>query len=200
MALSFPDVLDAGAAPAVPPVSEAVSPSSATNAATFQEIYAEHVVLIWRGLRGLGVPEASLEDAVQDVFLVVHRRLGSFDGSSTVRTWLFGIALHVARNYRRREQRKGGCTSLDAAPEVADAAPGPHEDAATAEALRQVALALETLDDVKREVFVLAELEQMSAAEIAETLGINVNTVYSRLHAARRAFEAAVTRLNGGRR
>ena len=108
--------------------------------------------------------------------------------------------LRVARNYRRREHRKGGHAPLDRAPDVADAAPGPHEEAATAEALRRLALLLGALDEPKREVFVLFELEQMSAPEIAEALGINVNTVSSRLRAARRAFEAAVERNQGGRR
>jgi RNA polymerase sigma-70 factor (ECF subfamily) len=198
MAVITPDLLEFRALPAAPIEPTAVA--SAPSDTKFRAIYAEHVDLVWRGLRGLGVPEASVEDAVQDVFLVVHRRLESFEARSSFRTWLFGIVLRIARNHRRREQRKGGCASLDAAPEIADAAPGPHEEAATAEALRSLALALGSLDEMKREVFVLAELEQMSAPEIAETLGINVNTVYSRLRVARREFEAAVARKNGGRR
>jgi RNA polymerase sigma-70 factor, ECF subfamily len=198
MAVISPDLLDFRALPAAPV--EATEIASAPSDTKFREIYAEHVDLVWRSLRGLGVPEASVEDAVQDVFLVIHRRLESFEARCSFRTWLFGIVLRVARNHRRREQRKGGCASLDAAPEIADAAPGPHEEAARAEALRGLALALGDLDEAKREVFVLAELEQMSAPEIAETLGINVNTVYSRLRAARREFEAAIARKNGGRR
>ena len=161
---------------------------------SFALLYADNLDLVWRALRGLGVSEASVEDAVQDVFLVVHRRMDSFEARSSFRTWLYGVVLHVARNHRRREHRKGGCASLDSGPEIADLAPGPHEEAAAAEAMRRLAMLLEGLDEAKREVFVLAELEQMSAPEIAEALGINVNTVYSRLRAARQAVEAAAGR------
>lgn len=171
-----------------------VSGAHALSALTFPLLYAEHLDVVWRSLRGLGVGEANVEDAVQDVFLVVHRRLDSFEARSSFRTWLYSIVLHVARNHRRREHRKGGCASLDAAPEIADNAPGPHEEASAAEALRQLARLLEGLDEAKRDVFVLAELEELSAPEIAETLGINVNTVYSRLRAARQAVEAAAAR------
>ena len=162
----------------------------------FQGLYAEHLDLVWRSLRSLGVPAASVEDASQDVFLVVHRRLPEFAGHSTVRTWIFGIVLHVARNHRRRERRKGGLAPLDV--ELAGGGPGPDQEAETAEALEQVAEVLGELDEAKREVFVLGELEQMTAPEIAEALGINVNTVYSRLRAARLAFTAALARRGGG--
>jgi RNA polymerase sigma-70 factor (ECF subfamily) len=167
---------------------------------SFRAIYTEHVDLVWRNLRGLGVPESNVEDAVQDVFIVIHRRRDDFEARSSFRTWLLGIVLHVARNYRRTERRKGGCAPLDSAPEIADGGPGPHEEAATAQALRKLAELLGELDDDKREVFVLAELEQMSAPEIARALGINVNTVYSRLRAARRTFEEAAARKNGSLR
>jgi RNA polymerase sigma-70 factor (ECF subfamily) len=174
--------------------------ASASEAPVFGLVYAQHLDLVWRTLRGLGVGDACVEDAVQDVFLVVHRRLDSFEARSSLRTWLYGIVLHVARNHRRRAQRKGRGEPLDAAPEIADSAPGPHEEAAAAEALRRLATLLDGLEEGKREVFVLAELEELSAPEIAETLGINVNTVYSRLRAARKAVEAAAARENGGGR
>jgi RNA polymerase sigma-70 factor (ECF subfamily) len=168
----------------------ALPPAPADGGAPgFDRLYEEQVDFVWRTLRCLGVRDAALEDAAQDVFVVVHRRLGDFQARSSVRTWLFGIALRVAGDHRRRERRKGGLAPLDF--EVEDGAPGPHEEAARAEALRSLAQALEALDEDKRAVLVLAELEQMSAPEIAAALGINVNTVYSRLRAARRAFEAA---------
>jgi RNA polymerase sigma-70 factor (ECF subfamily) len=172
--------------------------ASAETGQSFEAIYAEHVDMVWRSLRSLGVPEASVEDATQDVFLVVHRRLPEFAERSSVRTWLFGIVLHVARNHRRRERRKGGCAPLDTEP--AHEGPDPHEEAVTAQALEQLAQVLGELDEAKREVFVLAELEQMTAPEIAEALGINVNTVYSRQRAARLAFAAALARRGGVRR
>ncbi len=174
-----------------PPMDAEIVPSTAP-AQSFQAIYAEHVDRVWRSLRGLGVPGPSVEDAVQDVFLVVHRRLAEFEGRSTVRTWLFGIVLRVAKNHRRQERRQGGCDPLDL--EVADGGPGPHEEAATAEALQRLAEVLGDLDEPKREMFVLTDLLEMTAPEIAGALGINVNTVYSRQRKARLAFAAALAR------
>jgi RNA polymerase sigma-70 factor (ECF subfamily) len=159
---------------------------------SFEELYDLHVDFVWRSLRSLGVREHALEDAVQDVFLVVHRRLAEFEHRSTFRTWIFGVAMRVAHDHRRREARKGGLSPLDV--EIADRAPSPDERAAQAEALREVAELLEALDPEKRAIFVLAELEQWTAPEIAEALSINLNTVYSRIRAARRDFEAAYAR------
>lgn len=196
MAVTAPDLLEF----------RATEPSPASETAprlaqaSFHDIYVQHVDLVWRGLRGLGVAESAVEDATQDVFIVVHRRLHEFEARSSFRTWLYGIVLRVARNYRRTEQRKGGCASLDGAPEIPDVGPSPQDEAATAQALRELAIVLAELDEPKREVFVLAELEQMSAPEIADALGIKVNTVYSRLRAARMAFDAAVLRRKGGLR
>src|SRR5262245_35620338 len=90
-------------------------PDAAPPALSFEAVYDEHAETVSRGLRRLGVPDASVDDALQDVFVVVHRRLGEFEGRSTLRTWLFGIALGVARNYRRSARRR--------APEGAHAAP-----------------------------------------------------------------------------
>jgi RNA polymerase sigma-70 factor (ECF subfamily) len=165
---------------------------------SFDEVYEECVDFVWRGLRSLGVREHALDDAVQDVFVVVHRRLAEFEHRSSIRSWVFGIAMRVARDHRRRERRKGGLEPLDV--DLVDAGPGPMEEAAKAEALREVARVLEALDPDKRAVFVLAELEQWTAPEIAEALGVNVNTVYSRIRTARREFEAAFQRLKEERK
>jgi RNA polymerase sigma-70 factor (ECF subfamily) len=165
---------------------------------SFDEVYDEHVDFVWRSLRSLGVREHTLEDAVQDVFVVVHRRLAEFQHRSTLRTWVFGIAMRVAHDHRRRESRKGGLAPLDF--EVLDHAPSPDDHAAQTQALHEVAQVLETLDPEKRAVFLLAEVEQWTAPEIAEALGINLNTVYSRIRTARREFDAAYARRKDERR
>jgi RNA polymerase sigma-70 factor (ECF subfamily) len=170
-----------GAAPSVP---------------AFAQVYDELFDFVWRSVRRLGVPPAGVDDAVQDVFVIVHRRLPEFEGRSSLKTWVFGIALRVARDHKRRDRRKGGHEPLDAA--MPDHAPGPAEAAARAEAVRELDRLLASLDDDKRAVFVLAEIEELTAPEIAEALSIPVNTVYSRLRAARRDFEAALAA--GGRR
>ena len=164
---------------------------------SFDDVYDEHAEVVWRGLRRLGVPEASVDDAMQDVFVVVHRRLGEFEGRSSVRTWLFGIALGVARNYRRSARRRAPEGALAA--EVDDDLPAPDSRdpegrAQNAEAVRTLHALLDELDEDKRTVFVLADLEEMTAPEIAATLSLNLNTVYARIRAARLAFEQAVAR------
>ena len=119
--------------------------------------------------------------------------LDDFEGRSSWKTWVFGIALRVVRTYRRTQQRKGNVDPLP--PDLADpSGASPMEEAAKGEAVRILDRLLDELDDDKRVVFVLTELEQMTAKEIAEALAINVNTVYSRLRAARSAFERSVER------
>jgi RNA polymerase sigma-70 factor (ECF subfamily) len=164
----------------------------ARGAPSFEAVYDEWFEFVWRSVRRLGVADASLDDAVQDVFVVVHRQLPAFEGRSSMKTWLFGIALRVARDHHRAARRKGGLLPLTA--NVADAAAGPYEQAVTSEAVRELDRLLAELDEDKRVVFILAELEQMTAPEIAEAVGINVNTAYSRMRAARLAFEAALAR------
>jgi RNA polymerase sigma-70 factor, ECF subfamily len=147
----------------------------------------------------LGVAPSAVEDAAQDVFVIAHRRLGDFEGRSSVKTWLFGIALRVARDHRRaaRRRRDHGLVpegEADAATVVDTASPSPLESASRSEAVERLMAILGELDDDRRAVFILAELEQMSAPEIADAVGAPVNTVYTRLRAARRAFNEAVAR------
>ncbi|MFZ5892648.1 MAG: RNA polymerase sigma factor [Myxococcota bacterium] len=156
------------------------------------EIYEAHFDFVWRSLRRLGVPEAQLEDAVHDVFLVAHRRLAEFEGKSSLKTWLFAIAMRVAQNLRRSLARRSGEFSEDDVASDAEAAPD-----AQAERSRAVELGVRVLNELdadKRVVFILAELEQLPASEIADALGIPLFTVYSRLRAARRAFDAGIAR------
>jgi len=168
----------------------------------FTAVYDEHFAFVWRSLRRLGVHDRLLDDAAKDVFIVVHRRLGEFEGRSTLKSWLFAIARRVAHDHRRRVGRKERTEEL---PEtVADHGATPAAGAERAEAVRVLHEILGSLDDDKREVFMLAELEQMTVPEIADAIGANVNTVYSRLRVARQAFEQAVSRRlardPGGRR
>lgn len=172
----------------------------------FEEVYDEHFAFVWRTARRLGIRDSATADVVQEAFLVVHRRLAEFEARSSVRTWLYGIVRRVVHGHRRTAQRKDPRTRAgEDGPNVdtvADGEPGPEETVEQADAVRLMHRLLDELDLDKREVLVLAELEQMSVPEIAEATGENVNTVYSRLRAARRDFEMAVTRFQSrdGRR
>lgn len=183
--------------PQASPVGERDVPSGRAELAA---VYEAHFRYVWRCLRSLGVRDAQIEDALQDVFVVVQRKLVDFDGGAQLRTWLYAIALRIARKYRERGRREHSSLedaqqSLEAAPQSDLSLPASAEGAALSnERLALARAALEALDDDKREVFVLARVEQMSAPQIASIVGIPLNTVYSRLRAARLAFEAEVAR------
>lgn len=157
-----------------------------------EAIYDEHFDFVWRSLRRLGVEPGSLDDALQDVFLVVHRRLAEFEARSSLKTWLFGICMRVASDYLRKRRHRPLGNETD--PDLPDGAPDPLEQAARGEAVAFLDAQLAALAPDKRAVFILSELEDMSCPEIAEAVGANVNTVMSRLKAARTEFEAAVKR------
>jgi RNA polymerase sigma-70 factor (ECF subfamily) len=160
--------------------------------AGFDALYDEHFAFVWRSLKRLGVPVEALDDAVQDVFMVALRRRADFRGQSSERTWLFGIAHNVAHEQRRKQRRASVHEDLDE--ELSAPHPSPLDALTTAEALRFVRSFLETLDEERRAVFVMMELEQMPAPEVARALGVNLNTVYSRRRAARLEFLRRVER------
>jgi RNA polymerase sigma-70 factor (ECF subfamily) len=155
------------------------------------EVYERHFEYVYRCLRHLGVWEASLDDAAQDVFLVVHKKLADFDGGVPVTTWLYAIVIRIARRYR---ERQGKARRHDDDASLAhDRSPEGELDARRKLAFAR--RALDELDDDKREVFVLADVHQLPAAEIATITGAPLNTVYSRLRVARELFARATRRL-----
>src|SRR5205085_10742820 len=122
---------------------------------TFDRVYAEHFDAVFRSLRRLGVADAMVDDAAQETFLIVHRKLKGFEGRAAMRTWVLAIALRVASDWRRLQRRKLLRTE-PITEAVVDERLGPDEHAANAQALRLVDEVLGTLDDDKREAFVLA--------------------------------------------
>ena len=162
------------------------------------EIYAQHADFVFRNLRRLGVHESLIDDAVQDVFLVVHRRLADFEARAQVTTWLFGIVLRVAQSYRRSAMRRRARLTEAPSAEVEQipttTAEGPAELFERREASVLLHRLLDELDDDKRAMLVCVELEQLTVPEAAESLGLNLNTAYGRLRAARAAFNEAVAR------
>lgn len=178
-----------------------LSPSPpATRAPPFDAVYTEHFAFVWRVLRRAGVSSAYLDDAAQETWVVVHRRLGTFEGRSSLRTWLAGVAMRVASDHRRWRRRKDPHDPLPDEPTFATAEPSPEAALQRAQSAQLLDRLLDAIPEERRAVFFLTELEQMSAPEVSEALGIPVNTVYSRLRVARAEFEAAASRLRGATR
>jgi len=160
-------------------------------------VYGERAEFVWLTLQRLGVRDADLEDLAHDVFLIAHRKLRSYDGTSRVTTWLFGICLRVAANYRRRahvrlERPMGGAETYEA---IADHRQ-PEDLLGQREARARLTVVLDAMDLAKRAVFVMFEVEGLSCGEIAEHMGVPIGTVYSRLYAARRAFAGELAALD----
>jgi RNA polymerase sigma-70 factor, ECF subfamily len=155
---------------------------------------------VWRTLHALGVERALVDDATQDVFMVVHRRLHDYDGQTPVRRWVLGIARNVALKYRERSSRAArhlrpldGPDEPPAAVHV-EAASLVEETLVRREAASWVERFIESLDPDKRSVFVLCEVEGLSAPEAAAVLDVKLNTIYSRLRTARQQFDQAIAR------
>jgi len=152
----------------------------------FPQLYRAYFDDVWVAMLRLGVAPAVLEDAVHDVFVVVHRRTDEFEGRSTVRTWLLGIARRIAHRYRRTADRTARRHQA-----LAQVEPTPmslDEHIARKEGWRALTAFLDQLDDDKRDAFVLGELEQLGRRELGAALGVSPNTAYSRLRAARVRF------------
>jgi len=168
-------------------------PPCLLRALDFEDVYDVWFDFVWRSARRLGVDSLALDDVVQEVFLVVHRKLGDFEGRSSVKTWLFAITVRVASQHRRSVKRQHLHVALDETL-VDTLGLSPADEAERHEANRVLHEILDTLSDDKRQVLVLAEFEEMSAPEIADALGVNVNTVYARLRSARVEFDKAMAR------
>lgn len=156
---------------------------------SFEDIYRRHYAMVWRSARRLGVGDAELDDLVQEVFVVAHRRLPDFEGRSAISTWLFGITYRVVRDHRRsaaaRARREALATGGRPPTE-------PDQKLSRVQAASILDELLATLDDDQREVLVMAEIMHLTAPQIAELTGAKLNTVYSRLRLARRAFDTAL--------
>lgn len=179
----------AGSSPAlvgVPPRLRSVS--VVRPVLSFDEVYERHFRFVWRVLRAFGVGPSAVEDAAQDVFVVVHRRLAEFEGRSDIRTWLFQIARWVATSERRKASARARHDALDDDDALRDHADGPFEHAARSESVRALERIFSRMDPDKRIALLLMDIEEMKAAEVAALLEINVNTAYSRLRLAREQF------------
>ena len=157
---------------------------------SFRELFDAHARFVWRSLLGLGVPENDVADASQQVFVVLQGKLDQIDEGCRVSTFVYGICLRVASDFRRRAhvRRERLCAMPPERPTAA-----PQESAVShREALDRLRVALDAIDPAQREVFVLYEIEELAMAEVARAVGCPLQTAYSRLHAARKSVVAAL--------
>ncbi len=150
------------------------------------EIFSEHAEFVWRSLKRLKIPVLDIDDALQEVFLVVYRRIAEYEDRGMMRAWLFSISRQIARHYHRaagRTERRLQRLVLEGNP------PDAEQVMALREAEDLVTKFLEELDENHRLVFHLSDIEGMTAPEISTALGVNLNTVYGRLRSARKRFE-----------
>jgi RNA polymerase sigma-70 factor (ECF subfamily) len=163
------------------------------NAAFFRTTYDTQLGWLLRTLRRLGAHPRDIEDLAHDVLCTMFRRLPDFDRSRPVRPWLYGIAVRVVADYRRRaaHTREGLPGDVD----PMSAAPGPDADLEAAQQRALVLNALDTLSDEQRAVLVAHDLDGTPIPELVDVLEAPLNTLYSRLRAARQRFAAAIERL-----
>jgi len=157
------------------------------GAPRFGEVFAAHAGPLLQLLRRLGVREADLEDVAQEVFVVVHAQLSAFEGRSSLKTWIFGIALRKASEYRRRAHRRRERLS----PEALESQAAPPEQLTGLERderAAQLSAALAQLPEKQLQVFVLYEVEELPMLEVARAVGCPRFTAYTRLASARRAL------------
>jgi len=179
-----------GSVRGVPPSAGKEAPGEAA-VSSFREVFDKHARYVWRSLLGLGVRERDVADASQQVFLVVHARLASDQVAvAALRTFVYGVCLRVASDFRRRAHRRH--ERLFADPPEPSQPPDQERAAWHRQTLAQLDAVLERLPAPQREAFVLYEIEELSMNEVASALGCPLQTAYSRLHAARRVVMAAL--------
>jgi RNA polymerase sigma-70 factor (ECF subfamily) len=176
---------------------ELLTTTAPAGQASFEQVYEASFDFVYRNARRLGVPESAADDVVQEVFLVLHRRLPEYDGRATLRSWVYGILANTVRQYRRTFRRKQ--KPLQAIERDEDLGPassraGPEQRAQRREDMLLLLTLLDQLPDEQRELIVLADLEQLSVPEICACIGGNSNTVYSRLRVAREALRDKLAR------
>jgi RNA polymerase sigma-70 factor, ECF subfamily len=166
-----------------------------TIVAPFHEVYRQYFDFVWSSARRFGVPPDAIDDFVQEVFIVVHAKLAGLERPEALRSWIYGVVRRMASEYRRAQRTRVAAGILVGSyGESVSPQPTPLEQLNTNADLALLVSLLDELDEPKREVFALVEVDELTVPEAAEVLEIPLNTAYSRLRAARHAFEVALAR------
>jgi RNA polymerase sigma-70 factor (ECF subfamily) len=160
----------------------------------FREMFDRDYAYVWHSLRRLGVAERDVDDVANEVFVRVHASFHAYDPSRPSRPWLFAFCARLASDYRRLARHRFE-SPLDVGGALESTRARSEELVALGEKRSLVLEALEALDDDRREVFVLHEIDELAIPEVARVLQIPVPTAYTRLRAARKTFSEVVRRL-----
>lgn len=172
-------------------------PDRPEDAATLFEAHAD-MVAAWASR--LGGPQLDVDDAVQEVFIVVHRRLARFRGESTLKSWLYGITAHVVQHQRRKAKRRRwfGGSADDDYQLMPPPQPTPVEELERKRRTMAVYRVLDRMREIHRTVLIWFEIEGLDGEAIAELTGIRVATIWVRLHRARAEFDQLARKLIPG--
>lgn len=163
-----------------------------TPTPTFEDVFRENAPFVWRCLRRLGISDADVDDLCQETFLVIHRKIAGYDPCrGTLRSWIYGICVRKASDHRKLARNRLEQT-MDQVPELPIDAPQ-HGALERVQALSKLDRALSSIDEDKRNVFVLYEIEGLTLEEISQALGTPLQTIYSRLAGARKAITRALS-------
>jgi RNA polymerase sigma-70 factor (ECF subfamily) len=162
---------------------------------SFPSVYRQYFDFVWSSVRRLGVEPEAVDDLVQDVFIVIYSKLDTLEKPEALRSWIYGVVRRSVSTHRRAKRIRGGAAmAVGFSTEAVSHAPTPLEQTETHAELQLLASLLAELDEPKREIFSLVELQELTVPEAAEALELPLNTAYSRLRLARQAFEAALAR------
>ena len=161
----------------------------------FHAVYRQYFDFVWSSARRFGVPPHAVDDLVQEVFMVVHAKLAGLERPEALRSWIYGVVRRMASDYRRAQRTQVAAGILAGSyGDGVSPQPTPLEQLNTNADLELLSNLLNELDEPKREVFALVEIDELTVPEVADILEIPLNTAYSRLRAARQAFDAALAR------
>ncbi|HEY0468388.1 MAG TPA: sigma-70 family RNA polymerase sigma factor [Polyangiaceae bacterium] len=175
-------------------VLENVASGTASSVPPFPAVYAQYFDFVWATARRLGVETAAIDDVVQDIFIAIHGSLHTLQRSEALKSWIYSVARRTVSNHHRAVRARGGKGMTLVDDQLESPQPTPFDVTQKNSDLLLLANLLAELEEPKREVFALVEIEEMTVPEVADALDIPLNTAYSRLRAARLAFEAAVAR------
>ena len=180
------------------PLGAARKPQSiapAPEVSAFEAVYRQYFDFVWSSVRRLGVGSAALDDVVQEIFIVIHARLHTLERPDALRSWIYSVVRRIVSAYHRSQRVKEiSGVALAAEPDVRPRPETPFDRAEQNDQIKLLFSVLSELEEPKRDILLMAELDELTAPQISEILGVPLNTVYSRLRAARIAFEEALAR------